>query len=244
MSKKIERAISKIDSQETTLIGKGERLGPGVQFLKQVDPSLEEKTRQRLEGDLVGNVIKTKDVMTLLNQQELGCSWGIIPLDKLVEWAWENGYRDFDELKQDFELVALGGSECTIEIACDANRLDIIEAFKTAGIKGLVELLQKNEERIATDTPGIAEYFFGSELLFKLSGSLEALPKEFAPVIVGIVESGNSLKEESDDGEWLRLSETYKQAVLLRSQLMLVIKKDDDRIIQVADILAELKKRK
>lgn len=221
MNQKTQNALKKITAQRTTLIGKGERFQPAVQFLKQADPSLKEKTRQRLEGDLVGNVIKTKDVMTLLNQNQLGCRWGVISLDKLMEWAWNNGYLNLAELKQDFELVELGGTECTVEIACDPQRQDLINSFQKDGITGLTKFLKSKEEKIATDKPGIAASFVGAELLIKLSGSLEALPKQFAPVIIGVVETGNSLKEEN----WLRLSKINQQAVLLRSQLMLVIKK-------------------
>lgn len=225
MSRKIERAMTRVAPQTTTLVGKGERLWPAVEFLERFDPTLQELNRQRLTGDTVGNVIKTKDVMTLLAQEELDCNWGVLPMNKLVEWAYEEGYQNWAELRQDFDLVPLGGSECSVEIACDPQRQDLVDAFASNGIEGLTTILEESGERIATDTPGIAEYFFEDELLLKLSGSLEALPKVFAPVIIGVVESGNSLKEE----DWLRLSDEYKEAVLLRSELMLVIKKSNPK---------------
>jgi ATP phosphoribosyltransferase len=222
MSTKFERAGKMATTQEVTPIAKSDRLWSGVDFLSQVDPSLQKQTRQRLLGEKIGNVIKTKDVMALLNQESLNCRWGVIPMDKLFEWAWENDYEDFNQLKSDFDLVPLGGGECTVEIACDPDRQDLIDVFSREGINGLAKYLKQSGEKIATDTPGIAEYFFGNELLFKLSGSLEALPKSLAPVIIGVVESGNSLTEE----KWLRLSEKYKQAVLLKSQLILIIRKE------------------
>jgi len=222
MNIKINKAISKITPQNITPISKGERLWPAVSFLEQIDPSLEEKTRQRLEGAVVGSVLKTKDVMTLLTQAELDCQWGIAPLDKIVEWSWENDYSNIEELKKDFDIVPIGGSECTVEIACDPQRQDLINIFAQKGIVGLASYLLENGDRIATDTPGIAEYFFGKNLLLKLSGSLEALPKKFAPIIIGVVESGNSLKEE----DWLRLAEDFPEAVLLESELMLIIIKN------------------
>ena len=222
MSIKIERAMSRIAPQKLTPISKGERLWPAISSLEQIDPSLKEKTRQRLEGDIVGSVLKTKDVMTLLTQAELDCQWGIAPLDKIVEWSWENDYSSIEELREDFDIVPIGGSECTVEVACDPKRQDLIDIFAQKGIMGLTKYLQENGDRIATDTPGIAEYFFGKDLLLKLSGSLEALPKKFAPVIIGVVESGNSLKEEN----WLRLADDFPEAVLLKSELMLIIIKN------------------
>lgn len=219
---KIDRAKQRITPQETTPIGKGERLWGAVQFLQLVDPTVREETRQRLVGDIVGNVIKTKDVMTLLNQEKLNCEWGIISFDKLAEWALANGYESVSQLKEEYELLPLGGSECTVEIACDPSRQDLIDAFIQNGIAGLADTLREQGEIIATDTPAIAEYFFDRAILFELAGSLEALPKSFAPIIIGIVESGTSLVEE----KWKRLADESQQAILLRSQLMLVIKKN------------------
>ncbi len=220
MNNKYERALKQVTPQPTTLVGKGERLTGTSDFLKQADPTLQEITRQKSKGEIVGTVIRTKDVMTLLNQAQLGCLWGIIPLDKLVEWAWENGIPNFQALRDQYQVQPIGGSECTIEVACDPARSDIIQAFQTAGVAGLKQLLTGTGEQIATDTPGIAAYFFGEALLFQLLGSIEALPKSFAPVIIGLVESGNSLREEN----WLRLADSSPEAVLLRSQLVVVKK--------------------
>jgi ATP phosphoribosyltransferase len=167
-------------------------------------------------------VIRIKDVMPLLTDDDFGATWGILPINQLVEWATQAGYQSFRDVKKDFTILPIGGGKCAVEIACDPNRPDIIDAFEDGGIVGLRTYLEDRGERIATDTPGIATYFFGCELLKVFSGSLEALPKWFTPVIIGIVQSGNSLKEEN----WYRLADDYADAVLLRSQLAVVIKKD------------------
>jgi|SRR5579859_1202563 len=223
MNNKLESARERATPQPMTFASKGEWLQQQVtSFLQGIDPSLKVITRQKLRGEMLGDVTLTKDVMPLLNEASLGSSWGVLSLDKLVEWAYQNGYQSFEELRDDYSLSPLGEGYCTVEIACDPMRKDLIDAFAQGGISGLKDKLTQSGERIATDTPGIAEYFFGTELLIKLSGSLEALPKSFAPVIIGIVSSGDSLREEG----WKRLAENLPKAILLRSQLVLVAKRN------------------
>lgn len=229
---KIERAINyinKLPLPEAVFVAKGENLGDNSRTLvESIFPNADLAARQKiLSGDI--QIILDKGAMKSLATQPTEDIWGIVPLDKIAEWAINQaGYASFRELRQDFRLIALGGGECKVELALDPKRKDLLNALRTNGLLGLANLMKTNNERILTDTPGIARFMFKQErdndLIDEKPGSIEAFMKWYS-VIINIVQTGDSLREEG----WLRPSQApyqLSQAVLLSSQLMLVINKE------------------
>lgn len=215
-----QETIASLPSQPYTLVAKGERIEPEIwSILSSIDQTIESVTRQKSQGKKLKEIIFTKDVMTLLMNPFFQSTWALLPLDNLVAWAYTQ--QRIGRLQQDFNLFCAGTEQWTVEIACDPERYDLIDAFAADGVIGLQKVLRRKDERLATDTPEIARCFFGEDTVLELGGSLEALPKTFAPAILGIVSSGSSLEEEG----WLRLATEFPQAQLLLCQLMLVMKK-------------------
>jgi hypothetical protein len=225
MTLKMETAINTIRSlppQDTLFVAKGEKLGTtSMDLLAKLYPGLVAVDRQKMIGQGNFEVVFTKDVMKFLTLPITQAVWGIIPLNQLVEWAIKQKYPSFDSLRKDFKLYALGGGECTVELAINPNRTDLINSFNAGGFPALAETLRKTGQQILTDTEYIAKYTLGPEdedVVDDTKGSLEALMR-FFPAIIGIVQSGNSLI----GANWLRLADSNPKARILSSQNMLVI---------------------
>ena len=188
-------------------------------FLTMLEQSLSARrdqiTRQRLRisGYSVTAVRNSDVVKRVLMEGGVGFT----TIDALLE---SGGIK----MCHDLEISTLGTGVCTVEVACDPNRTDLIDVFTNYGIRKLRQTVTDKGITVASDVPKIARLLLKSEI-DAWSGSLETLDKNISPVIVGVVETGRSLTEEG----WLRLSQTdskyAQEAILLRSQTCVIRKK-------------------
>lgn len=196
-------------------VAKSEKILPDVINLlnaygeKNGKGQIEQITRQRMKlGEKEIKLIRARDAANWLDEE--GCDWTITSIDAVCEWATSE-YGSWQELIDDYEIVGLGIGKCTVEVSCKPEFTDLIAKFKTGGLSGLKEIINQKEYRISTDLAGIARYFFPFTRIKSFGGSLE-LTRD--PLIVGVIQTGQSLKDEG----WVRLSDFNKEAVLINSQ--------------------------
>ena len=178
---------------------------------------MEYMNRQRFQlGQLRLNLIHTKDAITFIEKEN--CRWAITTIDGICEWAAQNGYKSWQQLIGMYEVCGLGLKKCSVEVACKLDDMGLYKAFSDKGRVGFGEYMIKKGYSIATDFPGIAKYFFPSVEIVEIRGSTEVVKD---PVIVGVVETGESLR----DAGWFRLGSKFKEAVLVNSQTCIVRKR-------------------
>lgn len=227
MNNKIEKAIKAISTlpqPEAVYAAKGEKLGPTpLILLYQILPNLAPTDERQTMTDGETRVIFTKGVMQSLTEGPFQSKWGIAPLNQIADWAIEKNYPNYKKLREDFSLYPIGGGECNVEFAIDSARPDLLNYFASNGLLNTAFAILANNEEIVTDTPNIARYLLGenaSKVLWPVPGSTEAYRCPKVPALISVVQTGDSLLK----GKWTRLSIDYPEAILLRSQLMLVIK--------------------
>ncbi len=210
--------------------GKGEKLLPVFRQLLDefglnygIGRATENNRQVLTMGETEIKLVRARNVIDWLKKGN--CFFALSSLDAICEWAAKVGYKKYEAFATDYEIKMLGTNRCTVEVACSRfsnETAEIVNAFKRNGIPGLDSVLRENNLRIASDIPNLAKYFFTSYLVDdSFDGSIELLPKYRYPVIVSVVESGNSLNEN----KWLRLSQIRKDAILLNSQTCIVTKR-------------------
>lgn len=177
-------------------------------------------TRQRKQ--IAGNEIlesRNSDVGKLVLERG---GIGFTTIDALFSFALTCEFVPPAKINAVLEIIPLGSGKCTIEVACNPIRLDLIQEFRKNGRNGLRNAISQDNTTLTTDTPELAKFYFPEASLYKLNGKIESLTdKSQSPLLVGIVDTGKSLEEEG----WLRLSEIgdySHQAILLRSQTCLI----------------------
>lgn len=207
--------------------GKGEKLLPVFRQLldefgrRSGIGRIEEKNRQILTlGETEIMLVRARGAIDWLNKGD--CFFALTSLDAICEWAANAGYKKYEAFAKDYEIATLGTNRCAVEVACAQDTRYsgvLINAFIKNGLAGLDETLRRYRLLIGSDIPNLTEYFFTSFLVDKnFEGSVELLPKNRYPIIVSVVESGQSL---ADNG-WVRLSQYKKSAVLINSQTCIV----------------------